>query len=46
MTTSTSTSPVADIATGAWRLDPARSSVEFHVRHFFGLITVRGRFDR
>jgi polyisoprenoid-binding protein YceI len=37
---------VADIATGAWRLDPARSSVEFHVRHFFGLITVRGRFDR
>jgi polyisoprenoid-binding protein YceI len=29
-----------------WRLDPARSSVEFHVRHFYGLMTVHGRFDR
>jgi polyisoprenoid-binding protein YceI len=29
---------------GAWRLDPARSSVEFHVRHFYGLMTVKGRF--
>jgi polyisoprenoid-binding protein YceI len=38
---------VADgLATGAWRLDPARSSVEFHVRHFYGLMTVKGRFDR
>ena len=36
----------AGLATGAWRLDPARSSVEFHVRHFYGLITVTGRFDR
>jgi polyisoprenoid-binding protein YceI len=34
------------LATGTWRLDPARSSVEFHVRHFYGLITVKGRFDR
>ena len=30
---------------GVWRLDPARSSVEFHVRHFYGLITVHGRFS-
>jgi polyisoprenoid-binding protein YceI len=29
-----------------WRLDPKRSSVEFHVRHFYGLMTVRGRFER
>jgi polyisoprenoid-binding protein YceI len=29
-----------------WRLDPARSSIEFHVRHFYGLITVKGRFPR
>jgi polyisoprenoid-binding protein YceI len=29
---------------GLWRLDPGRSSVEFHVRHFYGLITVHGRF--
>jgi polyisoprenoid-binding protein YceI len=47
---STATVPVAatagGLATGTWRLDPARSSVEFHVRHFYGLMTVRGRFDR
>jgi polyisoprenoid-binding protein YceI len=36
----------AGITTGAWRLDPARSSVEFHVRHFYGLMTVNGHFDR
>lgn len=29
-----------------WRLDPTRSSVEFHVRHFYGLMTVKGRFAR
>jgi polyisoprenoid-binding protein YceI len=34
------------ITDGTWRLDPARSSVEFHVRHFYGLMTVRGRFAR
>jgi polyisoprenoid-binding protein YceI len=33
-----------DLATSAWRLDPARSSVEFHVPHFYGLMTVKGRF--
>src|SRR5687767_9812009 len=32
------------IASGAWRLDPARSSVAFHVRHFYGLMTVKGEF--
>ena len=36
----------AELLTGAWRLDPARSSVEFHVRHFYGLMTVKGHFDR
>ncbi|MEA2136174.1 MAG: hypothetical protein QOC68_4083 [Solirubrobacteraceae bacterium] len=34
------------LATGTWRLDPSRSSVEFHVPHFYGLMTVKGRFDR
>jgi len=29
---------------GRWRLDPARSCVEFHVRNFYGLQTVKGRF--
>jgi polyisoprenoid-binding protein YceI len=38
--------PGADLANGAWRLDPARSSVEFQVRHLYGLITVKGQFDR
>src|SRR3954470_19308371 len=32
------------ITDGAWGLDPTRSSVEFHVRHFWGLITVKGHF--
>lgn len=31
--------------TGSWRLDPSRSHVEFHVRHFYGLMTVKGHFD-
>jgi polyisoprenoid-binding protein YceI len=34
------------LATGSWRLDPSRSSVEFHVRSLYGLVTVKGRFDR
>ena len=31
---------------GRWRLDPTRSSVEFHVRNFYGLMTVKGHFER
>jgi polyisoprenoid-binding protein YceI len=30
---------------GHWRLDPARSRVEFRVGHFWGLMTVKGHFD-
>jgi polyisoprenoid-binding protein YceI len=30
---------------GRWLLDPQRSSVEFRVGHFWGLVTVKGRFD-
>jgi polyisoprenoid-binding protein YceI len=29
-----------------WRLDPANSTAEFRVPHFWGLVTVKGRFDR
>jgi polyisoprenoid-binding protein YceI len=29
-----------------WRIDPARSSVEFHSPTFWGLMTVKGRFER
>ncbi len=28
-----------------WRLDPAASTAEFRVRHFWGLITVKGHFE-
>jgi polyisoprenoid-binding protein YceI len=34
------------ITDGTWRLDPSDSSVEFHVRHFYGLMTVKGHFTR
>ena len=30
---------------GAWQLDPQRSSIKFHVPHFWGLMTVKGHFD-
>jgi polyisoprenoid-binding protein YceI len=29
-----------------WRIDPARSSVEFHTPTFWGLLTVKGHFER
>ena len=38
--------PPADEAIGgAWRLDPARSSVEFRVPNFWHLMKVHGHFD-
>ena len=47
MSTLTSTARTRpDITSGTWRLDPTRSSVEFHVRHFYGLMTVSGHFDQ
>ncbi len=48
--TSTSTPAIptadADIEDGVWHLDPEHSSVEFHVRYFYGVVTVKGRFTR
>ena len=35
-----------DIQHTRWRIDPQRSSVEFHVRQMWGLATVKGRFER
>jgi polyisoprenoid-binding protein YceI len=35
----------AGTATGVWRLDATRSRIEFHNKHFWGLISVHGRFD-
>ena len=45
-TTDLTTTPGASarITDGAWQLDPTRSSVEFHVRHFYGLLIVKGEF--
>jgi len=31
---------------GRWRLDSARSTAEFRVPNFWGLVTVKGHFDR
>jgi polyisoprenoid-binding protein YceI len=42
--TTTESRAAAPIADGAWNLDPARSTVAFHVRHFYGLMTVKGEF--
>lgn len=46
MKTRTTPGTTAGLATGTWRLDPSRSSVEFHVPNVYGLMTVKGRFDR
>ena len=35
-----------DIEKTRWRIDPTRSSVEFRVPTFWGLVTVKGRFER
>jgi polyisoprenoid-binding protein YceI len=41
-----SASPSDGPPSAVWRLDPTRSSVEFRVRHFYGLMTVKGRFGQ
>ena len=33
-------------ARGSWVLDASRSRAEFAVKHFWGAVTVRGRFER
>jgi polyisoprenoid-binding protein YceI len=34
------------IDTTRWRIDPAHSRVEFHVKTFWGIATVKGRYSR
>ncbi|HVC25287.1 MAG TPA: YceI family protein, partial [Acidimicrobiales bacterium] len=36
----------AAVREGRWSLDAAKSTVEFHVKHFWGAITVHGGFER
>ncbi len=38
--------PGGGAAAGDWVLDPAGSRVEFHVRHFWGAVTVHGSFGQ
>jgi polyisoprenoid-binding protein YceI len=45
--TMNSTSLLTDgTAAGSWVLDPAGSHAGFHVKHFWGAITVHGTFER
>jgi polyisoprenoid-binding protein YceI len=36
---------ISDVERTRWRIDPTRSSVEFHARNFWGLATVKGKFE-
>jgi polyisoprenoid-binding protein YceI len=46
MSTITVDRPAAGLVPGScWELDLARSCVEFHVKHFWGLATVKGHFE-
>ena len=36
----------SEVENTRWRIDPARSSIEFRVHHFYGLQTINGRFER
>jgi polyisoprenoid-binding protein YceI len=44
--TITKSSGTQSIAQGRWRVDPARSSIEFHTPTLWGLATVKGQFER
>ncbi len=35
---------IPDVDRTRWRIDPTRSSVEFHAPNFWGLGTVKGKF--
>lgn len=36
----------ADLRRTRWRLDESRSTVAFAVRHMYGIVTIKGRFER
>jgi polyisoprenoid-binding protein YceI len=42
---STQSTEVRPPAATRWRIDPQRSSVEFRVPHFYGLLKVKGKFE-
>ena len=41
----TSAAAATALAAGEWTLDPHNSRAEFAVKHFWGLVTVRGHFN-
>jgi polyisoprenoid-binding protein YceI len=45
-TTTPQTTDKAGVEKSRWRIDPARSQVEFRTPTFWGLMTVKGRFER
>ena len=45
-TDATDPNAIPDVDRTRWRIDPTRSSVEFHVPNFWGLATVKGKFER
>jgi polyisoprenoid-binding protein YceI len=45
-TDATGPNAIPDVDRTRWRIDPTRSSVEFHVPNFWGLATVKGTFER
>ena len=45
-TTTPQTAKSLALESTRWRIDPARSSVEFRTPTFWGLVTVKGRFGR
>jgi len=45
-THATDDAAIPEVDRTRWRIDPTRSSVEFHAPNFWGLATVKGKFER
>ena len=45
-TDATEPNAIPEVDRTGWRIDPTRSSVEFHAPNFWGLATVKGKFER
>jgi polyisoprenoid-binding protein YceI len=45
-THATDTDAIPDVDRTRWRIDPTRSSVEFHASNLWALATVKGKFER
>ena len=45
-THATDPNAIPDVDRTRWRIDPTRSSIEFHAPNFWGLATVKGKFER